>query len=159
MFCKDTRSLPLPGTNVSEGQTPRNAIDLTHLHEGMVGVLSEMLKDCSRLQLEWRHLFYRGAPKSSKNKKNILRTIPLVRNFPLKVSSSKLLRTSFWCLYRKGVAIHASLIRVVSLLSCSDWLSRLRCADIIFLGECMQLSSQRSQRNTYGGQSRNTTAW
>ena len=35
-------------------------------------------------QLEWRHLFYRGAPKSSKNKKNILRTFPLVRNFPLK---------------------------------------------------------------------------
>ena len=47
-------------------------------------------------QLEWRHLFYRGAPKSSKNKKNIL-------------SGRKLLRTFFWCLYRKGVAIHACL--------------------------------------------------
>ena len=32
---------------------------------------------------EWRHLFYRGAPKSSKNNSNILRTFPLVRNFPL----------------------------------------------------------------------------
>ena len=33
-------------------------------------------------QLEWRHLFYRGTPKSSRNKKNTLRTFPLVRNFP-----------------------------------------------------------------------------
>ena len=39
-------------------------------------------------QLEWRHLFYRGAPKSSKNKENILRTYPLVRNFSLKVAAN-----------------------------------------------------------------------
>ena len=38
--------------------------------------------------LAWRHLFYRGAPKSSKNKKNVLRTFPLVRNFPLKVAAN-----------------------------------------------------------------------
>ena len=38
-------------------------------------------------QLEWRHLFYRGAAKSS-NKKNILRTCPLVRNFPFKVAAN-----------------------------------------------------------------------
>ena len=36
----------------------------------------------------WRHLFYRGAPKSSKIKKNILRTFPLVRNFPLTVAAN-----------------------------------------------------------------------
>ena len=39
-------------------------------------------------QLEWRHPFYRSAPRSSKNKKNILRTCPLVRNFPLIVAAS-----------------------------------------------------------------------
>ena len=43
---------------------------------------------CKSEQLEWRHLFYRGAPKSSENKKNILRTFPLVRNFPLKVAAN-----------------------------------------------------------------------
>ena len=40
------------------------------------------------VMIEWRHLFYRGAPKSSKNKKNILRTSPLVRDFPFKVAAS-----------------------------------------------------------------------
>ena len=45
-------------------------------------------------QLEWRHLFYRGAPKSSKNKKNILRTFPLVRNFTLKVATNFLEHSS-----------------------------------------------------------------
>ena len=44
-------------------------------------------------QIEWRHLFYRGTPKSSKNKKNFLRTFPLVRNFPLKVAPNFLERS------------------------------------------------------------------
>ena len=64
-------------------------------------------RNCAE-QLEWRHLFYRKAPKSSKNKKNILRTFPLVRNFPLKVATN-FLEHSFWCVYRKGVAAHAYL--------------------------------------------------
>ena len=38
--------------------------------------------------------------------KNILRTFG--KEFPFK-SGGKLLRTFFWCLYRKGVAIHAYL--------------------------------------------------
>ena len=40
------------------------------------------------MKLEWRDLFYRGPPKISKNKKNTLRTFPLVRNFPLKVAAN-----------------------------------------------------------------------
>ena len=39
-------------------------------------------------QLEWRHLFYGGTPKSPKNKKNVLRIFPLVRNFPLRVATN-----------------------------------------------------------------------
>ena len=35
-------------------------------------------------QIEWRRLFYRVTPKSSKNKKNILRIFPLVRDSLLK---------------------------------------------------------------------------
>ena len=50
-------------------------------------------------------LIYRGTPKSSKNKKNILRTFPLVRNFSLKVAADFL--EHFWCLCKKDVAIHA----------------------------------------------------
>ena len=47
------------------------------------------------------HLFYRGAPKTSKNKRTILRTIPFHSgNKPF-----------FWRLYRKGVAIHACLTK------------------------------------------------
>ena len=34
-------------------------------------------------QLEWRHLFYIGVPKSSKDKKNLLRTFPLVPGISL----------------------------------------------------------------------------
>ena len=48
---------------------------------------SEKTHCCSE-QIEWRHLFYRGTPKSSKTKKNILRTFPLVRDFPFKVAAN-----------------------------------------------------------------------
>ena len=40
------------------------------------------------------------APKSSKNKKNILRTFPLVRNFPLKVAAN-FLEHSFGAFIKK----------------------------------------------------------
>ena len=66
-------------------------------------------------QLEWRHLLCRGAPKSFKNKKDILRTSPLVRNFPL--SGSKLLRMFFWQLDRQGVFVHPLRITVTQLLN------------------------------------------
>ena len=39
-------------------------------------------------RLEWRRLFYRGAPKSSENKKNILRTFPLVRDVLFRVAAN-----------------------------------------------------------------------
>ena len=39
-------------------------------------------------KLEWRHLLYGDAPKSSKNIKNILGTFPLVRNSPLKAAAN-----------------------------------------------------------------------
>ena len=59
-------------------------------------------------QLEWRHLFYRGAPKSSKNYKDYSKNISSGKEFPFK-SGNKLLRTFFRCLLRKGVTIHAYL--------------------------------------------------
>ena len=51
--------------------------------------------------------------KSSKNNKNIQRTFPLVRDFPLKVATHHL-RRFFWCFYRNGVAIHAYLSTIFS---------------------------------------------
>ena len=46
-------------------------------------------------QIEWRRLFYRGTPKSSKNKKNTLRTSPLVRAFPFFKVAANFLEHSF----------------------------------------------------------------
>ena len=51
----------------------------------------------------------KGAPKSSKNKRVVSKNMSSGKGFPFQ-SSSNLLGTFFWCLYRKGVAIHAYLI-------------------------------------------------
>ena len=73
----------------------------------LLRLLNTLSNEVRSEQLEWRHLF---CTKSSKNNNNILRTFPSGKEFPFK-SGSKLLRTFFWCLYRKGVAIHAYLTR------------------------------------------------
>ena len=54
----------------------------------MLRLYSHLCEYTQEEKLEWRHLFHRGAPKSSKNKKTILRTFPLVRNFHLKVAAN-----------------------------------------------------------------------
>ena len=51
------------------------------------------------------------APQNLLRTKEYSKNISFGKEFPFK-SGSKLLRTFFWCLYRKGVAIHAYL---------SDW--------------------------------------
>ena len=47
------------------------------------------------------------APQNLLRRKEYSKNISSGKEFPFNKSGSKLLRTFFWCLYRKGVAIHA----------------------------------------------------
>ena len=94
------------GTSHAHGLRTISAPPCKHAH-ALQSLLLGRLKNSKSEQLEWQHLFYRGAPKSSKNKKNILRTVPLVRNFPLKVAANFL--DILLVPFGKGVAIHAYL--------------------------------------------------